>query len=104
MIVTSQNRILDHEAVITDITEITGDQEIGVIQCRSYNGGDATWVRPGYIISISPTKDVYWSENGSTASLFVKRTSNTTDDYYCTDNDTNHNINLYLSNSKSIVT
>ena len=75
-----------------------------MIQCRSYNGGNATWNTSGYAIPTSPTEDVYKSENGSTASLFVKRTSNTSDDYYCTDNDTNHNINLYLSNSKSIIT
>ena len=46
---------------------------------------------------------MYKSENGTTATLFVKRTSNTSDDYYCTDNNTTHNINLYLSNSKSII-
>ena len=36
-----------------------------------------------------------YSENGPTASLFVKRTSNTGDGYYCID----HTINLYLSNN-----
>ena len=102
-IVTSQNRIFDHEAVITNITEIAGNQEIGEIQCRSYNGGNARWVRPGYIIPASSTEDVYKSENGPTATLFVKRTSNTSDDYYCDDNiyGVGHYINLYLSNSKS---
>ena len=103
-IVTSQNRILDHEAVITNITEIAGDQAIGKIQCRSYNGGDATWVRPGSGLSTSHG-DVY-SKNGPTATLFVKRTSKTGDDFYCSNSTYGgrHYINLYLSNSKSMIT
>ena len=101
-IVTSQNRILDHEAVITNITEIGGGQEIGEIQCRSYNGGNAVWVRPGVTIPTSHG-DVY-SKNGPTATLFVKRTSNTSDDFYCSNSTYGgrHYINLYLSNSKSL--
>ena len=106
MIVTSQNRILDHEAVITDITEIAGDQEIGEIQCRSYNGGNARWVRPGYNIPTSPnSEDVYKSKDGLTVTLFVKKTSHISDDFYCTYTDTmkgwQHYINLYLSEDNS---
>ena len=105
MIVTSQNRILDHEAVITDITEIAGDQEIGEIQCRSYNGGNARWVRPGYNIPTSPSsEDVYKSKDGLTVTLFVKKTSHISDDFYCIDStiiDPDHYINLYLSEDNS---
>ena len=53
-----------------------------MIQCGAYNGDNVTWVRPGYILSTSSTEDVF-SENGPTATLFVK-TSNISDDYYCT--------------------
>ena len=77
---------------------------IGEIQCRSYNGGDAVWVRPGHILTTSSTKDVY-SENGSTATLFIKRTSSISDDFYCSNSTYggSHYINLYLSNSKSMI-
>ena len=103
LIVTSQNRILDHEAVITNIQEIAGDQEIGVIQCRSFNGDNVEWLgNGGPSIPTSPMadRDMYKIENGSMAILSVKLTSHISDDFYCTYADTKDRqsyINLYLS-------
>ena len=56
-------------------------------------------------MSTLPTEDVYKSENGSTATLFVKRTSNTSDDYYCSNStyEGRHYINLYLPNSEFMI-
>ena len=101
LIVTSQNRILDHEAVITDITEIAGDQEIGEIQCRSFNGDNVEWLgNGGPLIPTSPMadRDMYKIENGSMAILSVNLTSHISHDFYCTDTkDRQSYINLYLS-------